>query len=37
MKILKKKLLDLKFLTHKDHKIQKKPLRGVLEKWLFDK
>ena len=28
-----KKLLDLEFLIHKEHKIQK----GVLQKWPFDK
>ena len=37
LKIMKKILLDLEFLTHKEHKIQKPPLRRVLQKLQFDK
>ena len=36
MKILKKKLSDLEFLTHKEQKTQKQPL-SVLQIWPFDK
>ena len=32
MKVLKKNLLNLEFLTQKEHKIQKQPLRGILQK-----
>ena len=32
MKILKKKLPDLEFLTHKEHKRQKQSQRNVLQK-----
>ena len=28
-------MLNLEFLTHKEHKIQKLPLGGVLQKWSF--
>ena len=31
LKILKK-LLDFEFLTHKEYKIQKEPLRSILQK-----
>ena len=36
MKIMKK-LLYLEILTHKEHKIQEKLMRGVLQKKLFEK
>ena len=37
MIILRKKLLDFKFLTHKEHKMQRITLRDVLQKQLFHK
>ena len=35
MKILNKETTDLKFLTHKEHKMQKRPLRDILQKEPF--
>ena len=37
MKMLGKNSFDLEFLTHKQHKIQKQPLGGVLQKLPCDK